>query len=246
MIHETILEKSGLVKGREYEVQVSLKGKDGSRGQPDVIVNLPEGKHVIVDSKVSLTAYEKYCSETNSKPKEEFLKQHVLSIRNHIKSLSAKEYQNLVNINSLDYVLLFMPIEAAFSIAAQEDGELFTSAFKKNVVIVTPSTLLATLRIIQNIWRFDQQNKNALEIANRAGALYDKFVAFVDDLEDVGNKLNTTQRSFEKAHNKLHSGKGNLIARTEKLKALGARTSKHHEARMLSLAESEQLENDEN
>jgi len=245
VILETILEKSGLVKGREYQTQVSLKAEDGSRSQPDVIVHMPENKQIIIDAKVSLKAYEAFCSEDDAKRKTEFLRQHVASVRTHIKTLGSKDYQNLMSVNSLDFVLLFMPIEAAFSVAIQEDGEMFTDAFDKNIILVGPSTLLATLRTIQNIWRYEQQNQNALEIANSAGLLYDKFVAFVVDLDEIGNKIEATRKSYDKAHNKLVSGRGNLIGRVEKLKILGARTSKKHADNLLAQAdidENEKLE----
>lgn len=236
VILESILEKSGLVKGREYEAQVSLKTEDGSRAQPDVIVHMPENKHIIIDAKVSLKSYEAFCSEDDSERRAQLLRQHVQSVRSHVKILSSKDYQNLMTLNSLDFVLLFMPVEAAFSIAVQQDGELFTSAFEKNIILVGPSTLLATLRTIQNIWRYEHQSQNAIEIANSAGALYDKFVAFVTDLEDIGARIEATQKSFDKAHNKLVSGKGNLVTRTEKLRLLGARATKKHADKILAQA----------
>ena len=234
VILETILEKSGLVKGREYQTQVSLKSEDGSRSQPDVIVHMPENKHIIIDAKVSLKAYEAFCSEHDQERREECLRLHVQSVRNHVKTLSSKDYQNLLSLNSLDFVLLFMPVEAAFSVAVQQDGELFTSAFDKNIILVGPSTLLATLRTIQNIWRYEHQNQNALEIASSAGALYDKFVAFAGDLEEIGQRIEATQKSYDKAHNKLASGKGNLVTRIENLKKLGARASKKHSEQLLA------------
>lgn len=236
VILESILEKSGLVKGREYEAQVSLKAEDGSRAQPDVIVHMPENKHIIIDAKVSLKSYEAFCSEDEPERRAELLRQHVQSVRSHVKILSSKDYQNLMTLNSLDFVLLFMPIEAAFSVAVQQDGELFTSAFEKNIILVGPSTLLATLRTIQNIWRYEHQSQNAIEIASSAGALYDKFVAFVSDLEEVGARIEATQKSFDKAQNKLVSGKGNLVTRIEKLKLLGARASKKHADKVLAQA----------
>ncbi len=242
VILESILEKSGLVKGREYETQVSLRAEDGSRSQPDVIVHMPEKKHVIIDAKVSLKAYESFCSESDQERRAEFLLQHVQSVRSHVKALSSKDYQNLMTLNSLDFVLLFMPVEAAFSVAVQQDGGLFTDAFEKNIILVGPSTLLATLRTIQNIWRYEQQSQNAIEIASAAGALYDKFVALVSDLEDVGGRIEAAQKSYEKAHNKLVSGKGNLITRIEKLKQLGARTSKKHTEQVLVQAGAEELD----
>jgi DNA recombination protein RmuC len=237
MILESILEKSGLVKGREYEVQVSLKGAGGSRSQPDVIVHLPESKDIVIDAKVSLKAYEAYCSEDDAERRAKLLQQHIQSIRNHVKILASKDYQNLNAINTLDFILLFMPVEAAFSVAAQQDTELFINAFEKNIIIVGPSTLLTTLRTVQNIWRMAQQNQNALEIASRAGALYDKFVGFVEDLEEIGSKIDASKRSYELAYNKLKSGRGNLIGRVENLKSLGAKTSKQHRQEVLQSAE---------
>lgn len=237
VILETILEKSGLVKGREYHTQVNLKAESGARMQPDVIVHMPENKQIIIDAKVSLKAYEAYCSEDDATRRAEFLRQHVLSVRNHVRALSSKDYQNLMSVNSLDFVLLFMPVEAAFSVAVQHDGEMFTDAFAKNIILVGPSTLLATLRTIQNIWRYEQQNQNAIEIASSAGLLYDKFVAFVGDLEEIGGRIDASRKSFDKAHNKLVSGRGNLVRRIETLKTLGARASKKHSEQLLAQAD---------
>ena len=231
---ESILEKSGLVRGREYEVQVSLKDEEGGKAQPDVIVHLPESRDIIIDAKVSLKAWDAYSASEEESIKEEALKQHIASIRNHVKLLSNKDYQNLIGVNSLDYVFLFMPIEAAYSAALQEDPDLFQFAFERNIIFVVPTTLLTTLKTVQNLWRLAQQNQNANEIAERAGALYDKFVAFVDDLDEVGQRIDATKNSFEKAHNKLLSGRGNLIKRAESLKQLGAKTSKKHKAENLS------------
>ncbi len=226
MVLEKVLENSGLEKGREYEIQVSLKQDDGKRYQPDAIVRLPEGKDVIVDSKVSLTAYERYCSAEDDEERKEALKAHTLSIRSHIKDLASKDYQNLEGVRTLDYVLLFVPIESAFSLATQEDTGLYSDALSRHIAIVTPSTLLATLRTIQNMWRVEQQNKNAEEIADRAGKLYDKFVSFVSDLELIGSRLESTQGAYQDAYNKLASGRGNLVKRAEDMKTLGAKASK--------------------
>ena len=190
------------------------------------MVRLPEGKDVIVDAKVSLTAYERFCSSDDDEIRAGELKSHIQSIRQHIKQLSSKDYQALEGIRTLDFVLLFVPIEAAFSVAVMEDAALFSDAFDRNIVIVAPSTLLATLRTIQNIWRYEQQNKNAQEIATRAGALYDKFVDFVGDLETIGARLESTQGAYQDAYNKLASGRGNLVKRAEDMKALGAKVSK--------------------
>ncbi|HIG41869.1 MAG: DNA recombination protein RmuC [bacterium] len=226
IILERVLEKSGLVKGREYEIQVSLKNEEGKRLQPDVVVHLPEQKDVIIDSKVSLVAYERYCSSEDQDERAEALRQHIQSVRQHIKQLNNKDYQKLVGIRTLDFVLMFIPVEAAFAHAVQHDDDLFVDAFDKNIVLVAPSTLLATLRTIQNIWRYEQQNKNAQEIAGKAGALYDKFVNFVADLEDIGGRLGAVQAAYDKAHNKLISGKGNLVSRAESVRELGAKVSK--------------------
>lgn len=233
---ESILEKSGLVKGREYEVQVNLKDEEGGKAQPDVIVHLPESRDIILDSKVSLKAWDAYCATDDNLVKQEALKQHVASIRNHVKLLSSKDYQNLVGVNSLDYVFMFMPIEAAYSAALQEDTELFQYAFERNIIFVVPTTLLTTLKTVQNLWRLAQQNQNANEIAEKAGALYDKFVAFVDDLDEVGQRIDSARKSFDKAHNKLVSGRGNLVKRAESLKELGAKTSKQQKTDKLSVA----------
>ncbi|WP_337866878.1 DNA recombination protein RmuC [Ignavibacterium sp.] len=225
-ILESILEKSGLVKGREYSVQESLTTESGKRYQPDVIVNLPENKSIVIDSKVSLVAYEKYISSEDENEKTKALRDHILSIRSHLKSLSSKNYQSLYNLNSLDFVLMFMPIEPAFALAVQNDANLFNDAFEMNIVIVSPSTLLATLRTIASIWRQENQNRNALEIAKQAGALYDKFVNFYNDLLDVGKKLDAAKTSYEEAMKKVHDGRGNLIAGVEKMKQLGAKAGK--------------------
>lgn len=233
---ESILEKSGLIKGEQYEVQVSMTSEDGKRLQPDVVVNLPEDKHIIIDSKVSLTAYEKYASSENEVERESEIKNHLLSIRSHIKGLSDKNYQSLYEIGSLDFVLLFMPIESAFSLAVQNDPGLFTDAYDKNIVIVSPSTLIATLRTISSIWRQENQNRNALEIARQGGALYDKFVSFSEDLIKIGENLNTTKKNYDQAMNKLSTGKGNLVNRADKLKELGAKATKNMDQRLLDRA----------
>ena len=234
---ESILEKSGLTKGREYEVQVALKAEDGSKSQPDVIVHLPESRDIVIDSKVSLKAWDAFCSSDKGSDRDALLKQHIASIRQHVKTLSAKDYQNLTGLNSLDYVFLFMPVEAAYSTAVQVDRELFQYAFDRNIIFVVPSTLLTTLRTVQNLWRLAQQNQNANDIAERAGALYDKFVAFVDDLEEVGGRIDATRKSFEKARNKLVSGRGNLVKRAEALRELGAKTSKKQNTKLVDLAD---------
>jgi DNA recombination protein RmuC len=225
-ILESILEKSGLVKGREYVVQESLTAESGKRFQPDVIINLPENKSIIIDSKVSLIGYEKFISSDDEREKQLALREHINSIRSHIKSLSGKNYQNLYQLESLDFVLMFMPIEPAFAYAVQSDASLFTDAFERNIVIVSPSTLLATLRTIASIWRQENQNRNALEIAKQSGDMLDKFTAFVDDLISVGKGLMSAKDNYDKAMNKLVDGRGNLVNRAEKIKQLGAKASK--------------------
>jgi DNA recombination protein RmuC len=233
VILERVLEKSGLQKGREYDTQVSMKDDDGRRQQPDVVVRLPDNKDVVIDAKVSLTAYEAYFSTPDDDARASLLRQHIQSIRSHIRGLSVKNYQQLEGIRSLDYVLLFLPVEAAFALAIQHDDKLFTEAFEQNIILVGPSTLLATLRTIQNIWRYEYQNKNALKIASEAGRLYDKFVAFGQDLEKIGERLNLTQKAYDDAHNKLVSGRGNLVNRVETLKKLGAKASKQLQEKWL-------------
>ena len=231
---ESILEKSGLVKGREYEVQVALKDEGGDKARPDVVVYLPESREIVIDSKVSLKAWDAYCAAEEEQTKQQALKQHITSIRNHVKLLSDKDYQNLSNINSLDYVFLFMPIEAAYSVALQEESDLFQYAFERNIIFVVPTTLLTSLKTVHNLWRLAQQNQNAKEIAEKAGALYDKFVTFVDDLDEIGARIDTSKKSFEKAKSKLISGRGNLINRAELLKNLGAKTSKKQKSQTLT------------
>ncbi len=225
-ILESILEKSGLVKDREYSVQESFTTENGNRLQPDVLINLPDKKTIVIDSKVSLNAYEKYSSSGDEIEKQKALKEHLISIKKHIKELSEKNYQNIYQLKSLDFVLMFLPIEPAFGLAIQTEQNLFTSAYEKNIIIVSPTTLLATLRTIANIWKQAYQNKNALEIARQSGALYDKFQGLLKDLQNVGEKLSATQTSYDAAIKKLHTGKGNLVSSVEKIKKLGAKTTK--------------------
>jgi DNA recombination protein RmuC len=226
MILERVLEESGLHKGREYEVQTMYASEEGQRRHPDVIVHLPEGKDIVIDSKVSLTAYEKYCAADTDEKREKRLKEHLFSIRTHIKKLSDKRYEELDGISTIDFVIMFLPIEGAFWAAIESEQELFNEAFDKNIMLVSPSTLLATLRIINNIWRYEDQNKNALIIAKKAGDLYDKFVGFVEALDDVGLKLDKAQDSYKMARNRLADGKGNLVRRTEELRQLGVKAQK--------------------
>ncbi|MDZ7765096.1 MAG: DNA recombination protein RmuC [Melioribacteraceae bacterium] len=225
-ILEKILERSGLVKDEHYTVQESFTDETGRRLRPDVIIKLPEKKSVIIDSKVSLVAYEKYASAENEVEIETAIKDHLISIRGHIRGLSAKDYQNIEDLNPPDFVLMFIPIEPAFSLAVQKEPAIFNEAFDKNIVIVSPSTLLATLRTIENIWRRESQNRNAMEIAKQSGALYDKFVGFVEDLADIGKRLDQSKDAYRKAMNKLHDGQGNIVRRIESIKELGAKASK--------------------
>ncbi|GAA5093401.1 DNA recombination protein RmuC [Chryseobacterium ginsengisoli] len=226
LVLERVLEKSGLEKGREYEIQKSHLTDEGNRVQPDVIINLPDGKKMIVDSKVSLVAYERYVNEENDEMKTQFLKEHVLSLKRHIEQLGTKNYHNLYEIESPDFVLLFIPIEPAFAIALNDDSQLYNKAFEKNIVIVTPSTLLATLRTIDSMWTNQKQQNNAIEIARQAGALYDKFEGFVANLVKVGKKMEEAKTEYEGAMNKLVDGKGNLVTAVQRLKIMGAKASK--------------------
>jgi DNA recombination protein RmuC len=236
-ILESILEKSGLVKGREYVVQESITAESGRRFQPDVIIKLPENKSIVIDSKVSLVGYEKFVSSEDENQKQLGLREHINSIRSHIKNLSGKNYQNLYQLESLDFVLMFMPIEPAFAYAVQSDPSLFSDAFEQNIVIVSPSTLLATLRTISSIWRQESQNKNAVEIARQSGEMLDKFASFVDDLISVGKGLVGAKDNYDKAMNKLTEGRGNLISRSEKIKKLGAKASKSLPPNVLNRAD---------
>lgn len=226
VILERILERSGLEKGREYQIQASYQTEEGRRLQPDVVIHLPEGKQIIVDSKMVLISYLSYMEAETDEDRNRALKQHLDAIRRHMKDLSSKSYHDLPGVTSLDFVLLFIPIEAAFGLALQADNGLFSEAFEHNIIIVGPSNLLATLRTIQNIWRNEKQSQNAIEIARQAGAMYDKFSGFVQDMDDIGNKLEAVNRSHDAALKKLSVGRGNLVSRAEKLKLMGAKTSK--------------------
>ncbi|MEM6514909.1 MAG: DNA recombination protein RmuC [Bacteroidota bacterium] len=225
LVLERVLEKSGLEKDREYFVQQSFTLADGTRVLPDIVLHLPNSKKMIIDSKVSLTDYERYVNaEEEQRPV--YLKSHINSIRKHVDQLSAKNYQDLYDIESPDFVLLFIPIEPAFAIAINEDNSLYNKAFEKNIVIVTPSTLLATLRTIDTMWNNEKQQRNAIEIARQAGALYDKFEGLVKDLTGVGKKIDDAKKDYSSAMNKLVEGRGNLITSVEKLKRMGAKAKK--------------------
>lgn len=237
LVLERVLEKSGLEKGREYEVQQSFTTDEGQRVQPDVVINLPDGKKMIVDSKVTLTAYERYVNEEDDNLKEQFLKEHVSSLKRHVDQLGEKNYQDLYKIESPDFVLLFVPIEPAFALALQEDATLYNKAFERNIVIVTPSTLLATLRTIDSMWTNQKQQENAYEIARQAGALYDKFEGFVSDLIKIGKRMDEAKSEYSQAMNKLVEGKGNLVTSVEKLKKMGAKAKKSLPEAIINRAE---------
>ena len=237
LVLERVLEKSGLEKGREYEVQQAFTSEDGGRILPDVIINLPDGKKMIVDSKVSLTAYERYVNEEDDTQQSIYLKEHVNSVKRHVEQLSDKRYQDIYQMESPDFVLLFIPIEPAFALALQEDLNLYNKAFEKNIVIVTPSTLLATLRTIDSMWTNQKQQENAIEIARQAGALYDKFEGFVSDLIKIGKKMDEAKIEYSSAMNKLTEGKGNLVTSAEKLKKMGAKAKKALPEAILKRAE---------
>ncbi|MEJ7556993.1 MAG: DNA recombination protein RmuC [Pedobacter sp.] len=235
VILERVLERSGLVKDREYRLQASLNHQEGNRLQPDVIIDLPDEKHVIIDAKVSLVAYERLSSAETEEEREVYLKQHILSVKTHIQGLSGKNYHELYQINSPDFVLLFMPIESSFGIAIQQDADLFNFAWDRKIVIVSPSTLLATLRTIASIWKQERQNRNVLEIARLSGSMYDKFVGFLNDMESIGKNIRQSQDAYDKALNKLSSGAGNLSSTSEKIRKLGAKTTKQIDTRFLDL-----------
>ena len=236
VILESILEKSGLEKGREYYTQETHISEAGRRLRPDVIIKLPENKNLIVDAKVSLVSFEKYMNARNPDEQQGHLKKYIISVKTHVKGLSEKNYHQLFDGGNLDYVLMFVPIESAFSLIVQHGGELYNQAHEKSIIIVSPATLIATLRTVASIWKHEYQNQNALEIARQGGALYDKFKAFVDDLMDVGRSLDKSKAQYSNAMNKLVSGKDNLVRKTERLKELGAKASKKMDENLLARA----------
>lgn len=236
MVLEKVLERSGLKAGQEYKMEVATTNSDNVKIRPDAVIYLPDNKHIIVDSKVSLVAYSACVSASNEDDRMKFLKAHIESLRNHVKILSDKNYQTAAGLESPDFVLLFVPIESSFSLAVQGDAELFNYAWDRKIVIVSPSTLLATLRTIASIWKQERQTKNALEIADEGGKLYDKFVSFVEDLIKVGNSIKKSQGDYEDAMKKLYDGTGNLVRRAEKMKELGAKTTKQIPQNLLDRA----------
>lgn len=226
IVLERVLEESGLREGHEYEIQSTLSDEEGKKFRPDVIVHLPQNKDIIIDSKVSLVAYDAFIRAENDEERSHALKQHLLSIHSHIKGLSNKRYEQLNGVRTLDFVLLFMPIEGAFLLALEQDNTFFKTAYEQNIVVVSPSTLLVTLRTIEHIWRSEYQERNAKAIAESAEALYEKLVAFVEDMEKIGEQIGRTQKSYEGAMNKLSTGKGNLIRRAEGMRKLGLKPKK--------------------
>ncbi len=232
MVLDRLLEGSGLLDGINYSKQGNFTTEDGSRLLPDVILHLPENKHIVIDSKVSLVAYERLV-HAEDEEREGYLKQHLASIKSHILGLGAKNYHDLYQINSPEFVLLFIPIESSFAVAVQTDRDLFDFAWNKKVVIVTPSTLLATLKTVASIWKQEQQTRNAIEIATKAGALYDKFVGFINDMNKIGENIEKSQKAYADAMNKLTSGTGNLVSRAENIRKLGAKTSKLIDEKLL-------------
>jgi len=226
MILEKVLESSGLRKGVEYTKEVSLKNEDGKTYRPDVIVHLPDNRDLIIDAKTSLNAYEKYISSESQKEKELYLNNHIKALRNHIKTLSNKNYEKLLGINTLDFIFMFVPIEGALAVALEHDSSLYDEAFKKQILLVGPTTLLIAMRAIENVWRYEKQTQNAKEIARRAGALYDKFVNFSNDMIKISKQFETLHFSFESAKKRLSEGRGNIIKQVEQLKDLGAKTTK--------------------
>ena len=233
LVLESILESSGLRKGEEYVVQDSHTQTDGSRLQPDVVIKLPEGRSLVVDSKVSITAYARHAETTDPDTAERELVAHIQSLRQHIQGLSGKNYSSLYGVGSVDFVLMFVPVEPAFLLALKTAPNLYQEALAKNIVLVCPSTLMATLRTVAHLWRQDHQNRNALEIAKQCGSLYDKFVGFVEDLEKLGQRLDQAQTSYHDAFNKLKTGKGNLIRSAEKVRELGVKPSKNLSAPLI-------------
>lgn len=226
LVLENILEKSGLSKDREFFVQKSFKSEDGRRLQPDVLLSLPGGKNVVVDAKVSLTAYEQFVSAETEEDKKQAFKRHLISVKKHVEELASKNYQRLYGLKSLDFVIMFLPVEPAFLSAVKADPNLWSFAYEKGVLLIGPTNLFATLKMVSSLWQQEYQNRNVMEIARESGKLYDKFVGFVKDLDDIGDKLNAARRSYDQAYGKLSTGRGNLVSRAEKIKSLGAPAGK--------------------
>ncbi|WP_404814785.1 DNA recombination protein RmuC [Rasiella rasia] len=240
LVLEKVLEKSGLEKDREYFVQNSFTTAEGKRVLPDVVIHLPDNKRMVIDSKVSLVAYERYVNEEDEVLRDQALKEHLISLKRHVDQLSSKNYQDLYEMESPDFVLLFVPIEPAFAIAINKDNTIYNKAFEQNIIIVTPSTLLATLRTIDTMWTNEKQQRNAIEISRQAGALYDKFEGLIKDLTGVGKKLDDAKGDYAAAMNKLFEGRGNLITSVEKLKKMGAKAKKSLPEKIIKRAEEDE------
>ena len=234
MILETILEKSGLVKDREFFKQSSFLSDEGKRLQPDFIIKYPGDRSIVIDAKVSLTAYEKYCTANDEKEKEGWLKAHLVSVKNHINELATKNYQDIYKINTLDFVMLFMPIEPAYFVAIQSDTNLWHFAYERRILMISPTNLIAALKMVECMWRQEYQNRNVMEIATQGGALYDDFVMFSERLVKLGKKLDDARENYDETMKKLSTGKGNIVSRVSKLKILGVRTKKNLPVEMLN------------
>ncbi len=237
VVLERVLEESGLRKGHEYETQVALRSDEGQRRNPDVIVHLPDDKDIVIDAKVTLVAYERYCNAATEGERELALRQHIGAVRAHIDGLSLKQYENLPGIRSLDFVLIFIPIEAAFLAAFENDAGVFRDAYEKNIIVVSPTTLLATLRTVQTIWRYERQNANAERIASEAGKLHDQFAGLLQSLQDIGRHLDKSRDAYEQTVDRFSRGRGNLVKRVNDLARLGAKTKKTLPAELLERAE---------
>jgi len=239
MVLERVLEQSGLRKGYEYDTQVHLRNEENKILRPDVVVHLPEGKQIIIDSKVSLTAYERYCSTEDDAQRQQALKQHIHAVRQHLISLGSKDYADLNGVESLDFILMFMPLEPAFMCALQHGDDLLDLSMQQRVVVVTPTTLLATMRTVENIWRYERQNQNAQAIAERAGAVYDKLRGFVEDMEKIGTQITTLDQQYHSAMNKLTQGRGNLISQASRFVDLGVKVKRKIPANIIERSEIE-------